>query len=44
MAVVNLFRTVNAHADDDVVALEAVTPGVINQRGIGLDVLLNHLS
>ena len=42
VAVVNVFRTVDAHADDDVVALEALTPGVINQRGIGLDVLFNH--
>ena len=42
VAVVNLFRTINAHAHHNVVALEAVTPVVVDQRGIGLDVLLNH--
>ena len=39
VGVVNLFRTIHADAHHDAVAVEAIAPGVVDQRGVGLHVL-----
>ena len=41
MAVVNVLRTVHTDANNNVVTFEAVTPFVIDQCGIGLNMLFN---
>ena len=42
MGVVDGGRSIHAHAHHDAVALEAVAPGVVDQRAVGLHVLLDH--
>ena len=39
MSVVDLLRSIHADARHDSISPEAIAPGVIDQRGVGLDVL-----
>jgi hypothetical protein len=41
MGIMNAFRTINADSHHDAIAFKAFTPLVIDQRGIGLNMLLN---
>jgi hypothetical protein len=41
MSVMDFFWSINTHTHNNAIALKAFTPGVVNQRGIGLDMLLN---
>jgi hypothetical protein len=41
MRVMDLFWAINADTYNNAIALKAFTPGVVDQRGIGLDMLLN---
>ena len=41
MGVMDLFRSINTHPNNNAIAFKAFTPGVVDQRGIRLHVLLN---
>ena len=42
MGIMERFRPIHTHANHDAIALEALRPVVVDQRGIGLYVLLDH--
>jgi hypothetical protein len=42
VGVVDRLGTIKAHAHHDAVAAEARAPGVVDQRAVGLDALLDH--
>ena len=41
MGIMDLFWSINADSNNNLIALKAFTPGVVNQRRIGLHMLLN---
>jgi hypothetical protein len=41
MGIMDLFWPVNADTYNNLIALKAFTPGIVDQRGIGLHMLLN---